>query len=488
MQSESTGLERLVEYGLLDALADGLVVCDVRGDIRWANQRFEELSGYLAADLVGRPVETLISQASRTRHEENRDNFARSGFPTRPMGMDLDIQLLTRTGKTVPADIALSSLEYEGDTFVVACVRDASERIRQERSIRAMREVTESILRGASPDDLYALICDQAVDLMPASIALIALRAGTKFEVVAASVRTGEPIASTTLGGDVWDSLVGAPHRAIIESAGRRNLQLEIGHEIGPAVVFPLLEGQRHGFLLIADEPGRPDFDVASLDRVQTFASQAGLAFAYGRRLRALAVAGDRERIARDLHDLIIQRLFGAGLSLQVAAQTIPHDAELVTRLLEVIGELDNTIAELRRSIFDLERKDRLGLRDRVLITIEEAASDHEIATQVEVNDQIESVPADRVDHLLATLREALSNTGRHASASRVEVIVQVDSELILTVRDDGVGLGRDVSKGHGLSNMSERARQLGGQMELSNVHGGGLELVWRVPSAIPTK
>jgi signal transduction histidine kinase len=254
-----------------------------------------------------------------------------------------------------------------------------------------------------------------------------------------------------------------------------------VDRPLGPIAVFPVPEGQRQAFLVLARAEDEPAVGQKDLEALDTFSSQAGLAFAYGRRLRALAIAGDRDRIARDLHDLIIQRIFGAGLSLQATAQLF-GDPELSRRLLEVVASLDTAISELRRSIFDLERKDQLDLRDRVLVAVEESLADYDLDSRVRVDEVTAEPPEDKVSHLIATLREALTNTGRHASASNVDISIDLGSELVLTIIDDGSGMSVDATMGHGLTNMAERARRLGGDLQVANSPEGGLEVVWRIP------
>ncbi|HEX6220145.1 MAG TPA: PAS domain S-box protein [Acidimicrobiia bacterium] len=477
-------IEGMVEHGLLHAVADGLLVCDEQGIIKAVNRRIEELSGYDSGELIGRSVEKLLPLSLRDQHEGHRAGFGTSGYPARPMGADLDTLLLRKDGSTLPVDIALAPLEVDPETLVVSAVRDATARVRQERSIRAMREVTETILKGRPPGEIYALICEQAVDLLRASVGLIAVRAerGEGFQVQAAAGSVGESLTGRLLTHPFWEAALGTEGWTTID-ADFEHLSEALGHPIGPAVVLPIPEGQRIGFLLVADEPGCPPFDDDSLERLETFASQAGLAFAYGRRLRALAVAGDRDRIARDLHDVVIQRLFGAGLSLQVASQLFGGgEPALSQRLEEVTENIDAAIAELRRSIFDLERKDELGFRDQVLIAVEEVLADQDIRTIVKVDEMVAGPPDEKASHLLATLREALTNVGRHSSATEVDISVSIGPNLVLVVSDNGVGIGLDASMGHGLSNMAARARQLGGDLDVSNGPGGGLQLEWRVP------
>jgi PAS domain S-box-containing protein len=480
-EEEELTLERMVQYGLLDELADGLLVCDSEGAVVAVNRRICELSGYSADDLVGRPVDFLVPTAARDRHRRHRAEFARSGNPTRPMGAGLDTRLLTKDGGSRGVDIALSPLIIDDRELIVAAVRDAMARRRQEHLLASMREVTEAIMKSTPAVDIHRLICEQAAEMVGAAMALIAARSESEngYLVEASAGLSGQALEGAVLADPIAGEVGNEVWRIV---PGRfSHLRMLVDRPLGPIAVFPVPEGQRQAFLVLARAEDEPAVGQKDLEALDTFSSQAGLAFAYGRRLRALAIAGDRDRIARDLHDLIIQRIFGAGLSLQATAQLF-GDPELSRRLLEVVASLDTAISELRRSIFDLERKDQLDLRDRVLVAVEESLADYDLDSRVRVDEVTAEPPEDKVSHLIATLREALTNTGRHASASNVDISIDLGSELVLTIIDDGSGMSVDATMGHGLTNMAERARRLGGDLQVANSPEGGLEVVWRIP------
>jgi PAS domain S-box-containing protein len=195
-----------------------------------------------------------------------------------------------------------------------------------------------------------------------------------------------------------------------------------------------------------------------------------------------LSVLEDRERIARDLHDTVIQRLFAAGMSLQaVAAQGNP---EVQQRVGTIIDELDETIREIRQAIFRLtaHNLERTSVRRRVVAIVDEAEEVLGFAPEVRFDGAIETVDEDRSVHLLAVLREALSNVTRHARASRVQVRVSVDDELRLLVVDDGVGIPVDATPGGGTVNLRERAEALGGSVVIEQGPPRGTVVRWVVP------
>jgi len=197
-----------------------------------------------------------------------------------------------------------------------------------------------------------------------------------------------------------------------------------------------------------------------------------------------LALVDDRERIARDLHDTVIQRLFAVGLSLQGAASRAGADPAF-ERMRQAIDDIDETIRDIRSAIFALHtrRPGGASLRDDVIAIVAEATRTLGFEPSVTFDGPIDSAASDAMqEHLAATLREAVSNVAKHARATRVGVDVTVaGSELVLRVVDDGVGLG-DPASGNGLANMRDRAEGLGGRCTVGAASTGGTILEWRVP------
>ncbi len=195
-------------------------------------------------------------------------------------------------------------------------------------------------------------------------------------------------------------------------------------------------------------------------------------------------VLAERDRIARDLHDLVIQRLFASGIALQGTLNLSPGDA-IAAKLERVVDDLDATIVQIRSTIFNLSQgpHEASGLRAQVLRVASDAAQALGFQPRVHFEGPIETaVPATVADHIVAVAREALSNAVRHAGASVVEVVVRAGDDVVLEVTDDGRGLGA-VGRRSGLANMAERADSLGGTFTVTNRDGGGTRVVWRVPS-----
>lgn len=195
-----------------------------------------------------------------------------------------------------------------------------------------------------------------------------------------------------------------------------------------------------------------------------------------------MVVAEDRDRIARDLHDTVIQRLFGTGLSLQAAASLA--EPRLRERLETAIADLDEMIFELRTTIFSLQGSRTLagGLRGELLDIATEWGVASGIDVRVQFDGAIESLDHRIVEHLAPVLTEALSNVAQHASAQHARVSISVADDVTVTVTDDGVGASGHVYGGAGLLNLAARAEGLGGTSTLAPSSGGGSRLEWRVP------
>ena len=249
---------------------------------------------------------------------------------------------------------------------------------------------------------------------------------------------------------------------------------------------------QVFGNLYLTEKRSGEVFTDVDEELVVGLAAAAGVAIDNARlhaRVAELALVQDRERIARDLHDTVIQRLFATGLSLQGTGSLVRRDPDTaLTRIDAAVDDLDTTVKHIRTAIFALEasRPHEQGVRDRVLALCREAAGALGFEPRVLLDGPIDSVvPDDVAADLLATLREALSNVARHAHAGRVDVTVAVDGEaLTLRVVDDGTGPPSDGREGgRGLGNMATRARRHGGDLDLRPA-SPGTDLCWRVALA----
>ena len=219
---------------------------------------------------------------------------------------------------------------------------------------------------------------------------------------------------------------------------------------------------------------------------LETFAGQAAIALELAERRRdveRLVVLEDRDRIAKDLHDTVIQRLFAVAMTLMSAIK-ITQKRDVAVRVQRAVDDLDDTIRQIRSTIFALQAspEDEPTLRSRLYGVVDGAVEGLGFSPGVRLDGLLDIVVDDVTgDHLVAVLREALSNVARHAGAGSVEVRVSAGADLVLCVVDDGVGIGVS-GRRSGLKNMADRAEGLGGEFEVRAREGGGTVLEWRVP------
>lgn len=251
----------------------------------------------------------------------------------------------------------------------------------------------------------------------------------------------------------------------------------------------PLRVGEHvFGNLYLTEKQAAPEFTEEDEALMVALAALAGVIVDHARLLAKvgdLTLVADRERIARDLHDQVIQRLFGTGLALQ-AILPLTDDEGVRGRIDEAINQLDETIRQVRTTIFALEPPPAAerGLRVRMLEVCADAARSLGFEPEVRFAGAVDSsIDPDTATQVLATLREALSNVARHARAHRVQVDLSVDDMAHLRVVDDGIGVTqRPYEPGRGLANMAERAASRGGSFALATPGGGGTEVSWQVP------
>ncbi|WP_417078257.1 GAF domain-containing protein [Micromonospora profundi] len=362
---------------------------------------------------------------------------------------------------------------------------------RRERWLAATAEITTVLLGEVRRTDALTLVARRAREVAEAELALVLLHdADTDqftVEVVDGSdeqaralVGTVLPAADTSFGAavaegrhaEVDDLAHAAPWPALLHT--------------GPATISPLATAETlHGVLIVAHPAerggGTSKEDVALLG---SFAGQAALAMerARGQEERELLVVlEDRERIARDLHDVVIQRLFATGLQLQSAAPM--GRPEVANRINAAVDDLDATIRDIRRTIFELRTPMSAALRTEIREAVEAAAESLGHRPRLDLTGPVDSAVPDAIrPDLIAVLREALSNAVRHAQATQVAVAVRVaDGQVSVTVTDNGVGCDPAAARG-GLVNLRERADRLAGTFTIRPVDPHGTEVCWSVP------
>jgi signal transduction histidine kinase len=362
---------------------------------------------------------------------------------------------------------------------------------RRQRWLEAAAEITGVLLGEVNRTTALQLVADRAREVAEAEATLVMIfteDAGMlTVEVASGAVPPQLRGAAIEVDRSDFQGVLADRHFTVVEDLGKA-ATWPVPLETGTALLVPLAAGgETLGALAVAYHRGSVVFaedpDVAL---VETFAGQAALALERSRaqeEREMLAVLSDRERIARDLHDVVIQRLFAAGMQLQGAV----HQArpEVRARIDAVVDDLDTTIRDIRGAIFELRATATatVDLRGEVRAVIEQACGPLGFRPHLTIDGPIGSaVPDETWPALLAVLREALSNVARHAAATAVEVAVSTrDGWVHLAVADDGVGIGDAVASG-GLSNMQYRAEERGGEFTVEAAEPRGTRLAWRVP------
>ena len=247
------------------------------------------------------------------------------------------------------------------------------------------------------------------------------------------------------------------------------------------------------GNLYLTEKRGGGPFTTTDETLAVALASAAGVAIENARlheRVQELALLHDRERIARDLHDTVIQRLFATGLGLQALSRLV-RDVSVADKIQAAVDDLDATIREIRGVIFELQSNEQgqFGCRVRVLALAAEMTPTLGFEPNVRFDGPVDTiVGSELAEHLLAALRELLSNVARHARAGAVDIRIRAGVDVVLTVEDDGTGMTAECGPGLGLANLSERARGLGGSFTLEPAHGHWVRAVWSMPRDLHPK
>jgi signal transduction histidine kinase len=395
-----------------------------------------------------------------------------------------------------------SSFDDEDESVVLALAAAAGvavenarlydEARRRERWLTASAEISTALLSGSEPEAVLTLVAERACELARGDTSAVALPDSDAALVVEAAHGLGaDELVGQVVGGrsSFAAGVVETGETALL---GEHEVgELLGGRPAGSALLVPLgAAGAARGVLLVTTRPGALPVDAAVLGELRAFAAQATVAIELAERRRdaeRLTVFEDRDRIARDLHDLVIQRLFATGMQLESSVRLIDKP-EVGARVRRAVDDLDVTIREIRSTIYALQTGPapdvRPSLRARLLEVLDAGAEQLGSTPAFRLRGLVDTgVPDDVAEQLLAVLREALSNAARHAQAGSVEVQLDVDEALTLVVRDDGRGLPAEGGRRSGLANLAARADALGGKCSVqSRTDGSGTELVWSVP------
>ncbi|OBI28283.1 histidine kinase [Mycobacterium sp. E1386] len=472
--------------------------------------------------LVGHlPVGKGVLGALRDRTEPLRlaqlsDHPAAVGFPEHhpPMGAFLGMPVIIRGavfGSLYVTDDRPGHAFSEADEVTVRALASAAsvaidnarlfDRVRAgARWTDASREISTALLTESQPDlPPLQLIAERAAELTDAEQAIVLVPADPDLPsdevdrlVVSAAVGLH---ANAVLGQEVpvRGSTTGEVFRSgrpLLTETFRRPIPAftDVGER--PAILMPLRSDQQTlGVIVVARNSEARPFDEEHLDLVRDFADHAAIALTLAterRNARDLSVLVDRERIARDLHDQVISRVFAVGMELQGVVARL-RSPQLAARVTESVDELQAVIGDIRRTVFDLQHPQarRRSFSERVQDAFGRLTGDDNEGTTLRMAGTMTAVSDELAAHAEAVIREALGNAVRHSRAASIAVEVTVTDELLIEVTDDGSGTRPDHQSRCGMDAITRRARDLGGDCAITSPPGGGTRVRWSAPLQI---
>jgi signal transduction histidine kinase len=485
------------------------------------DQSGNELSDFITVGLDARQISQigrlprghgilglLITQPHPVRLHDLREHPTAYGFPVHHPTMASFLGVPLRVGNRAFGNLYLTDKEGDGDftdadeQSIVALAATAAIAIenarlfldlqRREQWLAATSEIQRALLSHASPQVVLQLVAERARDIAEAALSFVVLEHDDGSLIVEA-VAGNDDLTGRSLPreGALIDVV---EHGATVHIA--EGFRLAGFERLHGALLVPFTAPAGVGGALVVGSVTGTEYrrpDATEVDALHGFAAQASIALdrAQGREDReTLAVLADRDRIARDLHDLVIQRLFATGMTLR-AATRMPASTAVSDRIRSAIGDLDATIKDIRETIFELSHVEDGSVRTQIHELVRVAQSTLGFRPALTIEGPVDAGVPDHVrPHLVAVLVEALSNVAQHAKASTVWVRVAVDgianeASLQVEINDDGRGF----IAGHtssGLRNMRERAESIGGVCVVQSEPGKGTTIRWTVPLGKP--
>jgi signal transduction histidine kinase len=453
----------------------------------------------------------LISDPQALRLDDLKDHPKSVGFPPNHPPMHSFVGVPIRVRDLVFGNLYLTEKLHgagftaEDEELLTALASAAGVAIdnarlyeverRRQRWLSASAEISRELLAGNQQP--LPLIATHAREVADADLALLLVPVpeATDMLLVAAAAGKGAELISGRLiprDQSLAGRAIAEETTVLVQDVGREPNAYQLpGIPNGPALFVRIADaGQgQPGVLSLTRARGAPAFDPDHQDMIASFADQAGVALKLAHaqsEQRRLLLLEDRDRIARDLHDHVIQRLFAAGLGLTgLAART--QEPVTRARLGEYTDQLDDTIGAIRQAIFELRQADQTSLQARVIAAVREISPALGFTPELRFEGPLDTLLNRQIgDHVLAVVREGLINAAKHAAATGIAVSVSaiVSDRLTVIISDDGTGLGQPV-RISGLANMRSRAEELGGTLTTVSPTGpgaGGTRLEWTVP------
>ena len=458
----------------------------------------------------------LVDEPTTMRLDDLGEHPDSNGFPSGHPMMRSFLGVPVRVGEAVfgnlyltekasggpftPADAEVAQALAAVAGMAIENARLAERAETRSRWRQAATEMATALLSGADPDQVLRAVSTQVSELCSADMAGVlapSLDDDNTMTILAAVGHTAgdlEGVRLTSAPGSYLAELQEAGLPELIDDVSLKPLlylnspaAVEVTAGFGPTMVAPIGNAQGRGLLAVMRASGREPFSSDDLEQMTAFAAQASVVLELARaqeRERRLQVQADRDRIARDLHDHVVQRIFATGLALDRISRSLSEtEPEVAARISERVDELDGTISRIRTAIFELQEADDaspVAVRRRIGAVVRSITEGHGVRPSLRVRNEVEDLPPDLVHDVRAVVRELVTNVVRHAGASRLTVAVTVTDTVSVVVTDDGRGLP-SITVRSGLANLDDRAERRGGRMAISSGESG-TEVTWTVP------
>ncbi|MCU4182874.1 PAS domain S-box protein [Acidiferrimicrobium sp. IK] len=490
---------------VLDLDPDAVFVLDA-GTLRieYANSSASALYGYVGDELASLTLFDLVPGLS----EGDRRRWVAARFDDGPEHHGTAVVVgRAKDGAEIPCDEKSQLVvdPNDGSARMIVVHRDARDRLaaellrdRNDRLNKLVTEVTTAVLSDAPPADVYRRVVEHTAELLGADNASLLLHDPTTGEFVAAGAHgpaatgyvTGErQLDQARLRGWKAQDRAFAVPKAVDPLPAAGEASPGVGPGVGPGVVAPFPGPQPvRGLLTAFRSPGGEPFGPSDVELLERLANQAATVVELGHARAAghrVALLEDRQRIARDLHDTIIQDVLGVGMQLN--RESVGAEPAAKARIDELVDRLDAVVRHLRTVVFEARQQPVAGsVTDTVLATLAEAARALGYVPQLSVEGHLDGLDVEVVAHLVPALREGLSNVARHAAASSTVVAIAVDDEEVTVVlEDDGRGMGPGTPAGTGVHNLQQRAALLAGRCSFEPRPGGGTRMTWTARTSV---
>ena len=477
---------------LVEGVGDhAILMLDPSGRVVTWNQGAQRIKGWSPLDILGRHFSVFYLPEDIASGLPERD-LERAATEGRTQGEGWRVRA---DGQRFWAETTLSAVRDEHGTLrgFAKVTRDRTENHQARARLESVAVLNRAALEQRPEDDLLALVVSRARAMVGATLVVAWAPDGGEGLVVAYAEGDGATALLDTRAADS-SVVVAAARQVRAEIVPNLDAQNRVPPELinagmGAGVFVPLnAADETFAVIGVFMARGREPLQPHDVDLLQAFGLQAAASFALARARREveqLHLVSERERIARDLHDSVIQRLFAVGLSLQATSRRPP--AEMQERLRQAVSDIDDTIRSIRSAIFSLEARadDTAGLRTKVLEVVAESAPALGFEPSVRFDGPVDTMATEIItENIVAVVRECLANVARHAHAGAADVTVTAGDDLLLIIEDNGVGAETfERAGGHGVANLHERARLLGGSACIKPRSPHGTIVEWRAPT-----